>query len=278
MSNVPATAILDGDFKGHPFRGSQYRKANQGSGSAVSSSMKAKHAEKHGDPKAQKKAHKTAYFSHMAAAEEAKGVTRKYHRKMAKFHGGRAGVVMDSASVFDDASGGYESIVGVIKKGAQVVGRAQVGGDGKAMIFTGESGGTRIKYLSKVDGALRDFMWSDDDVGDMVDALFTVPENGVAKEPDPAPVVPAPTPEPVPAPTPVAPPAPQVDPQKSADTDYLNSMIDGTANLLAPDVLEKLEPMFDKYSADAEMMGLLERAANAYGDAAVAAAKQALAA
>lgn len=474
--------VLDGDFKGHPFRGSQYRKANQGSGSAVSSSMKAKHAEKHGDPKAQKKAHKTAYFSHMAAAEEAKGVTRSYHRKMAKFHGGRAGVVLDSVEeslILDDADA-YESIVGTIKKGSKIVGRAHVGGDGKAMVFIGKTGNVRVQLDSGMgDGKLIQAMWSDDDAVFMVDALFTLPVNGVAKAVEPEPVVPsgeggnpvsavaeiiegsmgapggfaltvgglrkefrseeaeelvdnarenavatgrnvtdvlaamamddgwdkrqadavhepvAPAPaendltrlnalkklvskddirrddpeaiqklqaklnylvaygdmmrkanklvrkgdrdgltamgfngrtleslfekdfagrigfadymmtnnngvirttrlrleelqaaemakkveSPVePAPTTEDQGTPMQDPQKATDTAYLQSLIDGTGDLLAEDTFVKLEPMFTTYEGDAAMMDLLERAANAYGDAAVEAAKQALAA
>jgi len=358
MTQQITTMILDGDFVGHGFRGNQHVSASGESRSAVRSSQRAKHAEKHGDPKAQKKAHKTAYFSHMAAAEEAKGVTRSYHRKMAKFHGGRSGVVLDSVEeslILDDADA-YESIVGTIKKGSKIVGRAHVGGDGKSMIFLGKTGKTRVKYVSPVDGVMREFMWSDDDVGDMVDALFMVPENGVAKaapvvEPAPVvpaeparstqflsymaainegkgtpgmleqirtdarledgeaeiliaqaksvtpagpggataemakkvepPLVPAPavTPDPVePAPTTGAPGTTMQDPQKAADTAYLQSLIDGTGDLLAEDTFEKLEPMFTTYEGDAEMMAMLERAAEAYGNAAVEAAKQALAA
>ncbi len=53
--------------------------------------MSAKHAERDGDTKGAKTAHKSAHYSHMAAAEGTTGKARKYHRKMAKFHGGRAG-------------------------------------------------------------------------------------------------------------------------------------------------------------------------------------------
>jgi hypothetical protein len=41
--------VRDGDFAGHPFRGNQYREASRASGSAVESSMRAKHAERKGD-------------------------------------------------------------------------------------------------------------------------------------------------------------------------------------------------------------------------------------
>lgn len=62
----------------------------------------------------------------------------------------------------------------------------------------------------------------------------------------------------------------------AADRAYLDSLIDGTGDLLAADTFDRLEPMFAKYEADAEMMALLERAAQAYGDAAQAAAQKAL--
>lgn len=84
---------FDGDFKGHPFRGNQYEKSSRESGAAVHASRRAKHAEKNGDKKSQKSAHKSAYFSHSAAAEVAKTKKAvKYHKIMAKFHAGRAGV------------------------------------------------------------------------------------------------------------------------------------------------------------------------------------------
>ncbi len=91
---------LDGDFRGHPFRGNQYRKASRSSGAAVSASSKAKKAEKHGSKSEQKKAHKAAYHAHASAASQvhSKGA-RKYHRKMAKLHGKKAGmdkVTLDS--------------------------------------------------------------------------------------------------------------------------------------------------------------------------------------
>lgn len=595
-------AVFDGDFKGHPFRGNQYKKASRESGTAVGSSMRAKHAEKHGDKKAQKKAHKAAYYANMAAAQDAKGKAKSYHRKMAKFHAKRGGVTLDSVfdsiasgeahtvvslfdgvamsaraevvdvpmfqrpfgakqvafvdwgtksailvdvtpaeraefgpgvfrtgkgelpmqtlvkldpkgmkvymldeaayaedgvaqwgqpvklkklmvhdlakftaafrakvldgvTVFDEVEG-YEEIVGVIKKGARIVGRAHVGGDGKAMVFLGKKGKDRVKIQSfRNDGELITPMWSDDDAGYLVDALFTVPENGVAKV---APVAPAPAapvrstqflsymaaindgkaspgmleqirtdarledgeseilvaeaqrvmpapaapvvvaepepvdpvatpadndlkrldvlmkkapkegeavrsddpnaieklgakldyliaygdmmrkanklvrkkdraglaamgfsgrtleslfekdfagrigfadymmtnnngvirttrlrleeleaaeraryaqaPEPSPEPAPAPQPTPAMNPQKAADTAYLNSLINGTGDLLASDTFDKLEPMFTTYEADAEMMAMLEQAAQAYGDAAVEAAKQALAA
>lgn len=59
----------------------------------------------------------------------------------------------------------------------------------------------------------------------------------------------------------------------SEDQSYLQSIIDGTIDLLDPGIFNRIEPMFTKYADDAEMMGMLNRAAEAYTAAAVAAAK-----
>lgn len=85
-------ATMDGDFKGHPFRGNQYKKGSRQSGAAVHASKSAKRHEKSGDKKALKSAHKSAHYAHKAAAIEAKGSSRKYHNKMARFHGKHGGV------------------------------------------------------------------------------------------------------------------------------------------------------------------------------------------
>lgn len=74
-----------------------------------------------------------------------------------------------------------------------------------------------------------------------------------------------------PAPEPVDPSVAEVVPTE--DQTYLQSIIDGTIDLLDPGIYDKLEPMFTKYADDAEMMGMLNRAAEAYTAAAVAAAK-----
>lgn len=63
----------------------------------------------------------------------------------------------------------------------------------------------------------------------------------------------------------------------AADVAYLNSLIDGSADLFATDIMDKLEPMFAKYEADPAMMELLTKATNAYSDNAVAAARTAMA-
>ncbi|MBU0917923.1 MAG: DUF3560 domain-containing protein [Gammaproteobacteria bacterium] len=72
-------------------------------------------------------------------------------------------------------------------------------------------------------------------------------------------------------PEPGQPQATEVAPTE--DQAYLQSIIDGTIDLLDPGIFDKLEPMFTKYADDAEMMGMLNRAAEAYTAAAVAAAK-----
>lgn len=86
-------ATMDGDFKGHPFRGNQYKKNSHASSAAVKSTKIAKRAEKDGNAKALKIAHKSAHYAHKAAATGAIGSTKKYHNKMARFHGKHGGVV-----------------------------------------------------------------------------------------------------------------------------------------------------------------------------------------
>lgn len=201
---------LDGDYQGHPFRGSQWVKAGEESTSASHSSMRAKHAEKHGDSDKQRSAHKRAHHAHMAAAEGATGKTKIYHETMAKFHGERAGVkALDSTGHGDDlsqktiaqlevliedadkspecaaiakaataelrtrkdaangrkkltlkfdstgdvepqeslfdAAGDLSWIIGTFSIGGEVIGRADIGGDGKAVIYVGGVGTERVK-------------------------------------------------------------------------------------------------------------------------------------
>ncbi|MGJ7552625.1 hypothetical protein ACSFBI_01400 [Variovorax sp. RB3P1] len=62
-----------------------------------------------------------------------------------------------------------------------------------------------------------------------------------------------------------------------ADRAYLNSLIDGSGDLLAEDTFERMEPMFERYPEGTEMFALLEQAATVYADAAVAAATWAIA-
>lgn len=58
-------------------------------------------------------------------------------------------------------------------------------------------------------------------------------------------------------------PEPVVD-SSAADRAYLTSLIDGSGDLTAPDVYDRLEPLFDKYAADPEMSALVDKAADAF--------------
>jgi hypothetical protein len=474
--------VMDGDFKNHPFRGNQHKKAARASGTAVNASIRAKSTERRGDAKSASKAHETAHHAHKAAFVEATGKAKKYHKVMAAFHGARAGLkldsvegldgiegavlddsanwhsktmeamkrkddaalrfilkdatqaaeagekfgnpksgqyrdeahyasmeiqrrkkggtqVMDSAEddtpvfdwMLDDASEFPGTVIGVFTKDGVTAGRAHIGGDGKAMVFTGSEGMTRVEYAPG-----KTAMWSDDDAEAMVGWLLTpkavevavsadndttrlnAADALVSKSPitsdDPQAIakldtkltalrmrqefmkkankffkkgddagllamgltqgqinkmkggdfagrigfadylltnnngnmaairkrmdaliaakqkeaaVPEVTPEveqPV-APAlvePVAVPEPgvqpvEVDPIKAVDTAYLGTFIDGTADLFAADILDRLEPMFAKYESDATMMDLLNRAVEAYSDAALKVAQATLA-
>lgn len=172
-------AILDGDFKGHPFRGNQHKKAHESSGSAVRASIRAKASEKKGDKKALKASHKAAHYSHKAALITATGKAKKYHKTMAKFHGKQGGI-LDAVKVLDAVAMG--DLEGVIRKGGTVVGRAAIaGGDGKSMIYVGKDGDERVK---PVDGDYT-FYFSEDDrtQADMVKALAASLEAGATAAP-----------------------------------------------------------------------------------------------
>jgi hypothetical protein len=165
--------LLDGDHPGHAFRGNGAVSAGHESRSAVGSSMRAKGAEKRGDAKAAKSAHKAAHYAHKAALVTATGITRKYHKTMADFHGKRGGSskVLDSVPLLDAAEK-FQTIIGKIKKGATIIGRAMIGDDGKAMVYVGKTGTERVTYASSVDGERRKAMWSDDDAALMVGWLL----------------------------------------------------------------------------------------------------------
>lgn len=62
----------------------------------------------------------------------------------------------------------------------------------------------------------------------------------------------------------------------SEDKAYVQSIIDGTIDLLDPGIYGRLEPLFSKYADDAAMMGLLNQAAEVYTAAAMAAASVAV--
>lgn len=59
---------------------------------------------------------------------------------------------------------------------------------------------------------------------------------------------------------------------RGAAIEFLLDMIDGTINLNDLKLIERLEPIFHAYQYDPQVAPLIERAANAYSDAALAAA------
>ncbi|RYF61156.1 MAG: hypothetical protein EOO27_03095 [Comamonadaceae bacterium] len=54
----------------------------------------------------------------------------------------------------------------------------------------------------------------------------------------------------------------------AADRAILESLIDGTGDLLSEETFPRLEPMFSKYAVGSDMYALLEQAATAFSDAA----------
>lgn len=80
---------LDGDFKGHPFRGNQYRRQNRRSSTAVRYSMRAKFNEvRNADDEDMAHRHGIAHHALELAARTANDDTsaRNYHLRMARFH------------------------------------------------------------------------------------------------------------------------------------------------------------------------------------------------
>jgi len=133
------TAIMDGDHPGHPFRGNQHVSAEEHSTVAGRASRAAKAAERAGNPKALKKAHKTAFHAHMAALADAKGTTRKYHKAMAKFHAQQGGVLDSAAQVDDDeAEDDSDALAESKGKGPVPDGKGEAGDEGKG---EGKDGG-----------------------------------------------------------------------------------------------------------------------------------------
>lgn len=93
------------------------------------------------------------------------------------FFGGRS---MDSIMVLDSID--EDGWVGNIVKDGGVVGRIDMGPDGKAMVYVGPTGSRRVQYEG------RDAYYSDDDAPLMIDWLFNDPNNAAAmagkKEPE----------------------------------------------------------------------------------------------
>ncbi|MCK9394261.1 MAG: hypothetical protein M0Q44_01555 [Methylobacter sp.] len=78
------------------------------------------------------------------------------------------GAVFDSVILDGVDQDGY---VGKISKDGAVAGRIDIGDDGKALVFVGESGDVRVKFASGVSAG-----YSDDDAVEMIDSLFNVPQ------------------------------------------------------------------------------------------------------
>lgn len=76
----------------------------------------------------------------------------------------RKNLRLDSLALDGIDADGY---CGKIMKGGVVIGRIDIGDDGKAMVFVGDSGDVRVNGRTG-----RPFGYSDDDAPDMVDALF----------------------------------------------------------------------------------------------------------
>ena len=69
----------------------------------------------------------------------------------------------------------------------------------------------------------------------------------------------------------------EVAPANNPDRDYLNQVIAGEVDFMAPEVADQLVAIAEKYGDDTEMTALAEQAAEAYSAAVVEAAKSALA-
>ena len=55
--------------------------------------------------------------------------------------------------------------------------------------------------------------------------------------------------------------------EEATDRAYLESLIDGGGDLLSEETFPKLEPMFTRFADGSEMFALLQRAAEAFGEA-----------
>lgn len=87
---------------------------------------------------------------------------------------GRAGANPEKDPALDGVDD--DGYVGKVKKGDQVLGRIDIGDDGKAMVYVGEAGDERVKGSEG-----RPFMYSEDDAPEMVEALFAAEESPAAQ-------------------------------------------------------------------------------------------------
>ncbi|QFY42989.1 hypothetical protein F6R98_10485 [Candidatus Methylospira mobilis] len=166
-------------------------------------------------------------------------VTAREMDQAAKRNGASVDWGVFSGTDQDIDSDGY---VGEVKKGGEIVGRIDIGNDGKAMVFVGATGDQRVVFPSGVEA-----VYSDDDAIEMVDVLFST-QSGDTQ------------------------PAIATDPQLVADLALLHSVIDGTvADILSPELGEQMAATFERNQDNAEFMELFNRAVNAYTAAMMAA-------
>ncbi|CAM3836088.1 DUF2958 domain-containing protein [Castellaniella denitrificans] len=88
---------------------------------------------------------------------------------------GRAAATPEKSPVLDGVDD--DGYVGKVKKGDQVLGRIDIGDDGKAMVYVGKAGDERVKGSEG-----RPFMYSEDDAPEMVEALFAAEEAPAAAQ------------------------------------------------------------------------------------------------
>ncbi|OXS89431.1 DUF2958 domain-containing protein [Pandoraea apista] len=87
---------------------------------------------------------------------------------------GRAAETPEKSPALDGVDD--DGYVGKVKKGDQVLGRIDIGDDGKAMVYVGQAGDERVKGSEG-----RPFMYSEDDAPEMVEALFAAEESPAAQ-------------------------------------------------------------------------------------------------
>jgi len=193
-------------------------------------------------------------------------------------------------------------LVGTIYRGGDVIGRAEIASrDGKAMVFVGESGDERVSFRSEVDDTVRKALWSDDDAPLMIgwlDDLLNATREASPEEHEVAQAV-----EPVVEPQPVAkepaqiqvpsqvpseqesalenpprtlPVVPSKDGAMEEDRAYLQTFIDGSADVLSDDILARMEPLVGKYEGHSDMGPLLAQAMDAYSAQVMQMAQQAI--
>lgn len=271
MSEQNTKAVLDGDHPGHAFRGNGAVTADGQSRSAGSASRRAKKAEKSGGKTEQRKAHAAAFHAHSSALHTTSGITRGYHKKMAKFHAGRAGMRHDSIRLDAIPALDGQEYVGKVSKGGAVIARIDIGGDGKAMVFLGETGTDRVS-----DGSDRKAFYSQDPettASYIEDLLKQVAAKWVAPAAKPEPESVEPTPVEAAAPESVAAVEPDaesvviaepLEDVESAEVKFLREVNAGVHDALSlDDLLSRIETSVQALQAADQLAGEVETAANA---------------